>query len=107
MRISDDRYSRDQRRLQLGWRMIQHNARTATIAHWTRLSRYRVIRLRRHYATTPAPSCILKGSAPFRVEFFLRTERVRCETVVLSAFFGVSALFSSELVSAPEKFWTL
>jgi hypothetical protein len=92
MRVSDERYSRDLRRLQLAWRMILQDARTSTIARWTHLSIYRIRRLRRHYSNHPAPASILKGSAPFRIEFFSKSATVRAEAPMLAGFlrcFGV------------------
>jgi hypothetical protein len=86
MRVSDDRYSRDLRRLQLAWRMILLGARTPTVAHWTALSVYRIRRLRHHYAPDTAQHAALKGITPFRVDFFSKSATLRCEAPMLAGF---------------------
>ena len=52
MRVSDDRYTRDQLRLDLAWRLIHHEARTFTIRQWTGLSDDRIRKLYRDYVGT-------------------------------------------------------
>ena len=42
MRVSDDRYTRDRQRLDLGLRLIRHEARTFTIRQLTGLSDDRI-----------------------------------------------------------------
>jgi hypothetical protein len=49
MRVSDDRYTRDRQRLDLGLRLIRHEARTFTIRQWTGLSDDRIRKLYRSY----------------------------------------------------------
>jgi hypothetical protein len=92
MRISDERYRRDLRRLQLAWRLIQLDARTPTIERWTALSVYRIRRLRGTYAAEASRGAALKGVTPFRVEFFSKSATVKCEAPMLAGFlrhFGV------------------
>jgi hypothetical protein len=83
MRISDERYRRDLRRLQVAWRMILLGARTPTIMHWTRLSKYNVRNLRNEYGGDAVPRERLRGKAPFRVEFFCKSATLRAETPAL------------------------
>ena len=83
MRISDERYRRDLRRLQVAWRMILLGARTPTIMRWTRLSKYNVRKLRNEYGGDAVPRERLRGKAPFRVEFFCRSAILRAETPAL------------------------
>ena len=42
MRISDERYRRELRRLTVAWKMILLRDRTPTIMRWTCLSKYNV-----------------------------------------------------------------
>jgi len=78
MRISNDRYSRDLRAIQLAHRMLTHEARTKTICAWTGLSANRVRNLARSHSPCrsavrhrgPAPSCfaVVMTSAALRPE---------------------------------------
>jgi hypothetical protein len=82
MRNYDDRYLRDRRAFDLAWRMIGHGARTSTISRWTGLPERRIRRLQRTYGiqtggTLKRP----RGRSPYRVEFLLRSPRVRKEAV--------------------------
>jgi hypothetical protein len=83
MRISDERYRRDLRRLQVAWQMILLGARTPTIMRWTRLSKYNVRKLRNEYGGDAVPRERLRGKAPFRVEFFCKSATLRAETPAL------------------------
>lgn len=83
MRISDERYRRDLRRLQVAWQMILLGARTPTIMRWTRLSKYNVRKLRNEYGGDAVPRERLRGKAPFRVEFFGKSATLRAETPAL------------------------
>jgi hypothetical protein len=83
MRISDERYRRDLRRLQVAWQMILLGARTPTIMRWTRLSKYNVRKLRNEYGGDAVPRERLRGKAPFRIEFFCKSAALRAETPAL------------------------
>jgi len=83
MRISDERYRRDLRRLQVAWQMILLGARTPTIMRWTRLSKYNVRKLRNEYGGDAVQRERLRGKAPFRVEFFCKSATLRAETPAL------------------------
>jgi hypothetical protein len=89
VRISDDRYSRDLRRLQLAWRLLQLDARTATVRRWTNLSMYRVRALYRTYARSGKCKPRLHGSSPRTIGFFWRSARLRSEAAVLAGFFRI------------------
>jgi hypothetical protein len=86
VRISDERYRRDLRRLQLAWSMIRLSARTPTIQRWTALSVYRIRSLRSTYAEEASRESALKGVTPFRVEFFSKSTTLRCEAALLAGF---------------------
>jgi len=83
MRISDERYHRDLRRLEVALRMILVGARTATFTRWTHLSKYNVRKLRNEYGGDAVPRDRLRGEAPFRVEFFCKSATLRAETPTL------------------------
>ena len=83
MRITDERYRRDLRRLHAAWRMILLGARTPTIMRWTRLSKYNVRKLRNEYGGDGVPRERLRGKAPFRIEFFCKSPTLRAETPAL------------------------
>jgi hypothetical protein len=86
LRISDERYRRDLRRLQLAWRFIQLQARTPTIERWTSLSVHRIRRLRRSYVSDTVQDAPLKGVTPFRPEFFFKTPMLRAQAPLLAGF---------------------
>jgi hypothetical protein len=86
VRISDERYRRDLRRLQVAWRMVLLGARTPTIMRWTALSKYNIRKLRNDYGGDAVPREGLKGKAPFRIEFFCKSATLRCETPLLAGF---------------------
>lgn len=86
MRISDERYQRDLRRLQLAWRMIKLGARTPTIERWAALSIYRIRKLRNAYAGDALSKAGLKGVTPFRVEFFAKSATLRSQAPMLAGF---------------------
>lgn len=94
VRISDARYSRDLRRYQLAWRLIQHGARNRTVQRWSGLSMYRARTLYAAYAAGFAqhPRSPLRGAAPHQISFFWRSAHLKCEAAVLGGFlycFGV------------------
>jgi len=93
MRISDDRYSRDRRRLDLALRFIQHEARTQTIRTWTGLTDDRIRKLYRSYLhqpgrTVPRP----RGRSPQQTAFFIRSPRLRQETALLASLASLLGL---------------
>ena len=87
MRISDDRYDRDLRRYNLAQRMIQHEARTTTIALWTGLTKYRIQTLFRAYQH-PGNHRRHRGAAPSQPAFFSRSLNHECEAAAL-AYIGL------------------
>src|SRR5580693_2081399 len=69
MRVSEDRYSRDLRRLNLAQRLIRHEVRTQWICAWTGLSDDKTSgNVRRH-----------RGPSPTRLASFLRSPTLRAE----------------------------
>lgn len=88
MRISEDRYRREQRSLDLALRFLRHEARTQTIRLWTGLSDDRIRKLYRSYLSH-APSYLPRhrGKSPHQVAYFGRSLRVQQETSVLASLF--------------------
>jgi len=93
MRISDARYSRDLRRYELAWRLIQHGARTRTVQRWTGLSTYRVRTLYDAYAGGAESGSPARGVAPHQVSFFWRSAQLRSEAAVLAGFLAAFGVF--------------
>lgn len=89
MRLSDERYRRDLRRLHVAWRMVRLGARTPTIIRWTSLSKYNVRKLRTEYGGTAVPREGLFGRTPFRIEFFHKTAKLRWEAALLAGLLHV------------------
>jgi hypothetical protein len=79
MRISEDRYSRDLRRIQLACRMMQHEVRTQWICAWTGLSGARVRNLYRSYEESLDGAQRHRGPSPKRISSFLRSPQLRTE----------------------------
>ncbi len=88
MRISDERFDRDLRRIRLAWRLIGHGARTQTIRRWSGLSRYRIQSLYRDYGATAASLAEPRhrGRSPGQVTFFWQSAQLRCEAAILAGF---------------------
>jgi hypothetical protein len=89
VRISDERFDRDLRRIRLGWRLISHGVRTHTIQSWSGLSRYRIQALYRDYGATAASVAEprRRGRSPSQVAFFWQSAQLRCEAAILAGFF--------------------
>ncbi len=97
MRITDDRYSRDRRRLDLAYRMIHHEARTKTIRIWTGLSDDRIRKLYRSYiATHGATVCRHRGKSPTQVAYFLRNLETRRHAAALAGLYSLFGLMATD-----------
>jgi hypothetical protein len=79
MRISEDRYSRDLRRIHLAQRMIRHEARTQWIRAWTGLSGERVRNLFHSYEESLEGARRRRGPSPRRIASYLRSPALRAE----------------------------
>jgi len=94
MRLTDDRYSTEQRQFALAVRMIGHEARTRTIRECTGLSDDRI---RKVYATyfRNAPSCGIRrrrGKSPRQVTRFVKNPANQLQATTLVALFAASRL---------------
>jgi hypothetical protein len=94
MRVSEDRYSRDLRRLNLAQRLIRHEVRTQWICAWTGLSDDRVRNLFRSYDKTSGDVRRHRGPSPTRLAAFLRSPTLRTEA---SAIGGLACAFGAVL----------
>lgn len=97
MRISEDRYDRDRRRLDLALRFLTHEARTQTIRIWTGLSDDRIRKLYRSYlGRTACYAPRHRGKSPHQAAYFTRSLRIQQETAVLASFFALTGLVPAE-----------
>jgi hypothetical protein len=79
MRISEDRYSRDLRRIHVAQRMIGHEVRTQWIHAWTGLSAARIRNLYHSYVASLKGVARHRGPSPRRIAAFLRSPALRNE----------------------------
>jgi hypothetical protein len=79
MRISEDRYARDLRRLNLAQRLIRHEVRTQWICNWTGLSDNRIRNLFHSYDKCAGRLKRRRGPSPTALASFLRSPALRSE----------------------------
>jgi hypothetical protein len=86
MRVSNDRYSRDLRSIDLARRMLLHEARTQTICAWTGLKGDRVRNLARSYASGTARAGMQRhrGPPPTQLSVLLVNRRMRSEVAAVA-----------------------
>ena len=93
MRTSDDRYTKDRERIDLALRMIQHEARTTTIRHWTGLTDDRIRKLYHTYVAAITPTVRRhRGKSPTQTAFFLKNADQRRQTATLAGLFALLGL---------------
>jgi len=96
VRVSEDRYAKDLRRLNVAQRLIRHEVRTQWICALTGFSEERVRRLFRAYQKTLGSVRRHRGPAPTRVAAFVRSPALRAEA---SAIGGLARVL--EVVPLP------
>ena len=97
MRISEDRYTREQLSMQLALRFLEHEARTQTIRRWTGLSPDRIRKLYRSYATYSSHYVRRRrGKSPHQVAYFGRSVRIQQETVWLASLLSLFGVIPPE-----------
>ncbi|HMD74275.1 MAG TPA: hypothetical protein VKG05_10475 [Steroidobacteraceae bacterium] len=106
MRVSDDRYARDQLRLDLAWRLIHHEARTFTIRQWTGLSDDRIRKLYRHYVATESARRVLRhrGKSPRQPAYFFRSADLHFHAAQLASLFIVYGLLCGTLLGLESRY---
>lgn len=100
MRISQDRYQHERKRMELALRMLRHEARTQTIRGYTGLSDDRIRKLYRSYmgdARREHPRH--RGKSPHQVAYFTRSLR-REETALLASVLSLLGALPSAPVRA-------
>ena len=103
MRITDHRYTRDRLRLDLGLRLICHEARTSTIRSWTGLSDDRIRKLYHSYIADAGRRDVRRhrGMSPRQTAFFMRNAAIRREAAGLATLFCILGLLRREKFAAP------
>ena len=97
MRISDDRYSREQLCLDLALRFLRHEARTQTIRIWTGLTDDRIRNLYRSYMSGGAQFVPRhRGKSPHQVAYFMRSLRIQWETAQLASLLSLVGLVPTQ-----------
>jgi hypothetical protein len=97
MRVSNDRYSRDLRSIDVARRMLEYEARTQTIRAWTGLTGDRVRNLARsHGSEANRAARRLRGPSPSCLPALLATARARQEA-------GAAAGLCRVLEVLPER----
>lgn len=85
MRVTEDRYSRDLRRINLAQQLIRHEVRTAAIRLWTGLSGDRVRKLMRSYTATAGEGLRHRGPPPTSIAEFMRSTPLGSEASAMTA----------------------
>jgi hypothetical protein len=103
MRISDDRYSREQQRLDLALRFLRHEARTQSIRKWTGLTDDRIRKLYRSYLEhAPRFASRHRGKSPQQITYFTRSLRHKQETAVLASLLSLLGVVPAERADEQE-----
>jgi hypothetical protein len=91
MRISEDRYSREQQSLDVAMGFLRHEARTQTIRAWTGLSAHRIRALYNSYVRD-SPSYVPRhrGKSPRQSAYFTRSLRMLEETSTLTRMLSLA-----------------
>lgn len=104
MRISEDRFSRDLRRIELAKCLIAYRVRTAWISLWTGLSGHTVRNLYGSYIKDQAsPPRRKRGPAPENPSTFLRYVHLRDEGSILAGLAYQFQLVPAEPVSNARR----
>jgi len=106
MRVSDDRYTRDRRRLDLALRLIHHEARTYTIRQWTGLSDDRIRKLYRSYVVDEAARRVRRhrGKSPRQAAFFFRSPELNFHASQLTSLFVVYGLLCGSDLALESRY---
>jgi len=102
MRVSESRYSRDIRRIDLARRLIRHRVRTQWICAWTGLSGERVRNLYHSYSQTQPARHRARGPSPRRTFTLLRSPRLQNEASALGGIAYRLGLIPAQPVRNPE-----
>jgi len=103
MRISEDRYTRDVRRLDLAQRLIRHEVRTRWICAWTGLSDDRVRNLFRSYHKASGEVTRHRGPSPTRLQAFLRSPTLRAEASAIGGLAHVLGVVPAPVARSARR----
>jgi hypothetical protein len=103
MRVSENRYTRDLRRIHLAERMIRHEVRTQSICAWTGISDERVRNLCRSYDGNWTGAPRHRGHAPKVFTAIMRTSLMRCEASAIAGLVRALRLIPDEPVPNARK----
>ena len=93
MRVSDDRYTRDRQRLDLGAAPDSPRARTFTIRQWTGLSDDRIRKLYRSYVLDRMRRVLRhRGKSPRQAAFFFRNPELNFQAAQLASLYVMYGL---------------
>lgn len=102
MRVTDDRYRGERAKFELAIRMIEHEARTGTIRHWTGLSDDRIRKLyTTYFKHADRPVRRRRGRSPTRIAPLVRTPLRALESGVFANLLLASGLLSLEEPPGP------
>ena len=106
MRIYDDRYTRDRRRLDVALRFIRHEARTRTIRTWTGLSDDRIRKLYRNYVGTEGARRVSRhrGKSPRQSAYFFRSADLHFHAAQLASLFLIYGLLTGTLLGLESRY---
>jgi hypothetical protein len=103
MRISEDRFSRDLRRINLAQRMIRHEVRTQWIILWTGFNERRVQRLFCSYEKARGLLVRPRGRMPRKITAFLRSPTLRAEASAAAGLAFAMHILPREPVRNAER----
>jgi len=101
MRVSEDRYTRDLRRIQLAKRLIEFNVRTAWICAWTGFTVGRVRNLYRSYNYERIKRW--RGPSPSRSLNFLRSPLLHSEASAIAGLAYCLGVIPAEPIADPKR----
>jgi hypothetical protein len=98
MRLSDERYEKDLRKLALARRMVRHEARTGSIMEWTGLSQWRLRMLWRQETGEEDELAPLRhrGPMPSQLNLFYNSPLARSEAGALASSFRLHSVIPLE-----------
>jgi hypothetical protein len=103
MRLTDDRYTLQRRRLEVALRLIRHHARSSTIRECTGISEDRVRKLHRSYfSDLPTAPHRKRGKSPQHIHCLTRNLQARADAALLAGIFHSVGLLD-EIRSLPDE----
>lgn len=96
MRVSENRYEKDKRSLDVALRFLQHDARTQLIRRWTGISDDRIRKLYNTYLRQTKCVPRHRGKSPHQVAIFARTLRMQQEAAWLASLLALIGVIPAE-----------